>query len=248
MTIGIAKGPTLGEQVYAYIREKIVNDHYRPGQVIVESELAQELNVSRTPVSNAVIMLKERGLIEDRGGKLTVLDLSIRDVIDLYQCRLAFDGLAARLAAEWITDGELDALAGHLDVWEQVVEALDTNALWVADLSFHELIYAASRNAHLQRFSEIATDLLSTYRRVILDNLAHAPDQQRGPEDVRREHEALYARLRVRDADGAEEAARDHVRNVVAFLERVESGARDVAPRRTKSPIAVVAPPPGRRS
>jgi DNA-binding GntR family transcriptional regulator len=242
MTIGIAKGPTLGEQVYAYIREKIVNDHYRPGQVIVESELAQELNVSRTPVSNAVIMLKERGLIEDRGGKLTVLDLSIRDVIDLYQCRLAFDGLAARLAAERITEAELDALASHLDVWEQVVEAPDTNALWVADLSFHELIYAASRNAHLQRFSEIATDLLSTYRRVILDNLAHGPDQQRGPEDVRREHEALYARLRVRDADGAEAAARFHILSVVTFLERVESGTRDASLRRTSD-----APPAERR-
>jgi DNA-binding GntR family transcriptional regulator len=226
MTTGIARGPTLGEQVYAYIREKILNDYYRPGQVIVESELAQELNVSRTPVSNAVIMLKERGLIEDRGGKLTVLDLSVRDVIDLYQCRLAFDGLAARLAAQRISDADLDELAHHLDVWEEVVEAPKAHALWIADLAFHELIYAASGNPHLKRFSEIATDLLSTYRRVILDNLAHGSDHQRGPEDVRREHTALYHQLRARDAVGAEAAAREHISNVIAFLEGVESAVR----------------------
>lgn len=226
MTIGIARGPTLGEQVYAYVRERILGGNYRPGQVIVESDLAQELNVSRTPVSNAIIMLKERGLIDDRYGKLTVLNLSIRDVIDLYQCRLAFDGLAARLAAERITDTELDALTAHLDIWSQIVEVPDTQALWVADLAFHECIYAASGNPHLQRFSEMATDLISTYRRVILDNLAHGPDQKRGPEDVRREHAALVNRLVARDAAGAESAARDHIGSVIAFLESGVSPVR----------------------
>lgn len=227
---GIGKGPTLGEQVFEYIREGIVNERYRPGQVIVESELAQELQVSRTPVSNAVIMLKERGLIEDRSGKFVVLHLSIRDVIDLYQCRLAFDGLAARLASEYITEQELAELGADLGVWEQVIEAPDTNALWVADLTFHAAIYQASRNKHLRRFSEIATDLLATYRRVILDNLASHPDQSRSPEDVRDEHQAIYDALRARDADASEAAARAHIGNVIAFLRRVQSSSDAVMP------------------
>ncbi len=218
----IEKGPTLGEQVYNFIREGIINDRYKPGQVIVESELAQELKVSRTPVSNAVIMLKERGLIEDRSGKFFVLNLSIRDVIDLYECRLAFDGMAARLAAERITSQELQGLASELGVWKQVVEAPDTKTLWVADLNFHAAVYAASRNIHLRRFSEIATDLLSTYRRVILDNLSSRPDQQRTPEDVRREHEAIYEALSARDGDRAEAAARNHIGKVIEFLQRVQ--------------------------
>jgi DNA-binding GntR family transcriptional regulator len=218
----IEKGPTLSEQVYNFIRDGIIHDRYKPGQVIVESDLALELNVSRTPVSNAVIMLKERGLIEDRGGKSFVLNLSIRDVIDLYECRLAFDGLAARLAAERMTSQELQGLASELGVWKQVVEVPDTNALWVADLNFHAAVYAASRNIHLHRFSEIATDLLSTYRRVILDNLSSQPDQQRTPEDVRREHEAIYEALSARDGDRAEAAARNHIGRVIEFLRRVQ--------------------------
>jgi DNA-binding GntR family transcriptional regulator len=219
----IAKGPTLSEQVYAHIREKIVNDHYKPGQVIVESELAHELEVSRTPVSNAVIMLKERGLIEDRGGRACVLDLSIRDVIDLYQCRLALDGLAARLAAERITDEELASLEATLGVWSEPSPGL--HDLWLADLAFHDLIYLASRNAHLRRFSEIATDLVATYRRVILDNLTSGQAQQRGPVEVRREHDAMFRSLKARDGSGSEAAARAHIESVLDYLERIAAAA-----------------------
>ena len=234
---GIEKGPTLGDQVYAYIREGIVNQRYRPGEMLVESELALELNVSRTPVSNAVIMLKERGLLEVHGGRFVVLDLSIRDVIDLYQCRLAFDGMAARLAAENMSEARLRDLENGLDIWEQVIDAPDTNALWVADLGFHSAIYEGSGNTYLQRFSEIATDLLSTYRRVIIENLASHPDQSRSPDDVRREHLTIYEALSARDPDAAETQAREHIQRVIEFLNRVldNSGAFSEASSLTAS-------------
>lgn len=219
----VTKGPTLSEQVYAHIRKKILDDHYKPGQVIVESELAHELAVSRTPVSNAVIMLKERGLIEDRGGKAAVLDLSIRDVIDLYQCRLALDGLAARLAAERITDEELASLEETLGVWSE--PSPGRQDLWLADLAFHDLIYLASGNAHLRRFSEIATDLVATYRRVILDNLTSGQAPQRGPVEVRREHAEMFRNLQARDPGGSEAAARAHIESVVDYLERIAAAA-----------------------
>lgn len=219
----VSRGPTLGEQVYTYIRQRIVNGYYRPGQAIVESELATALKVSRTPVSNAVIMLKERGLIEERNGRFITLDLTVSDVIDLYQCRLAFDGLAAQLAATRITAKQLERLAGLLDVWGPSSEASDSQALWVADLSFHGLIYQASENKHLVRFSEIATDLLSTYRRVILDNLGRNEAASRSKAQVRCEHERILDALATRDARASEEAARDHVRSVVAYLERIHA-------------------------
>lgn len=61
----ISRGPALRDQVYSHIRDRIVQGTLEPGRVIVEVELAAELNVSRTPVSNALVMLKERGLLED---------------------------------------------------------------------------------------------------------------------------------------------------------------------------------------
>jgi DNA-binding GntR family transcriptional regulator len=228
----VETGPTLGEQIYGFIRDGIVHDRFKPGQLIIESKLAKEFNVSRTPVSNAVIMLKERGLIEELGGKFYVLNLSLEDVIELYQCRIALDSLATRLAAERITEEELEILASALDVWEQVTEMPETNALWIADLQFHATIYDASRNLHLHRFSETATDLLSTYRRVIVDNLSLSPDQQRTPGDVGNEHRAIYEALKARDAESAEAMARKHIENVIDFLNRVQSHHK---PTRQKS-------------
>jgi GntR family transcriptional regulator, rspAB operon transcriptional repressor len=218
----VARGPTLGEQVYAYIRERIITGYYRPGQIIVESELAHALNVSRTPVSNAVIMLKERGLIEERNGKFVTLDLTLGDVIDLYQCRLAFDGLAAHLAATRVTQERLADLTGLLDVWDQPGEEIDSKTLWEGDLAFHALIYEASANPHLIHFSQIATDLLATYRRVIVENLSQRVST-RNRSSVREEHAALIDALAMGDPVLAEEAARAHIANVISFLESVRS-------------------------
>ena len=161
----IVRGPTLSEQVYSFTRDRIVNGFYRPGQVLVEAEIASELEVSRTPVSSALIMLKERGLLEERGGKLAVPELSIKDVVDLYRCRLAFDGLATRLASELIADRDLDRLEHHLQVWERPPTDDDLHALWVADLGFHEIIYRVTGNRHLIRFAQIAHELAAVYRR-----------------------------------------------------------------------------------
>lgn len=223
----ISRGPSLGNQVYKYIREQIISNVYKPGQIIVESELANNLNVSRTPISNAVIMLKERGLVEEKNGKLAILDLSISDVIDLYQCRLAFDGLAARLAAKRINNDELHRLKVLLEIWEQPVDEFDSNSLWVADLSFHNLIYNVSNNRHLIRFSEIATDLLSTYRRVILSNLSKGNETLRTQANVRREHEHIFDALVTRDSTLAEESARNHIENVILYLEQMQNLAVD---------------------
>jgi len=219
----VMRGPTLGEQVYAYVRDQIISGHFRPGEVIVESELASALDVSRTPVSNAIIMLKERGLVEERNGRFATLDLTISDVIDLYQCRLAFDGLAAQLAADRINESQLERLESLLDAWEHPGEGVDSKSLWVADLSFHEAIYEASQNSHLIRFSEIAADLLSTYRRVILANLASSRTPGRTQADVRREHEGIFLALQQRDAGAAESLARAHVARVIEYLDSVRS-------------------------
>jgi GntR family transcriptional regulator, rspAB operon transcriptional repressor len=220
--MSVSRGPTLGEQVYAYIRQRIITGYYRPGQIIVESELAHALNVSRTPVSNAVIMLKERGLIEERNGKFATLDLTLGDVMDLYQCRLAFDGLAAQLAATRITRDQVDTLAGLLDVWDQPGGEMGSQRLWEADLAFHALVYEASANRHLIHFSEVASDLLSTYRRVIVENLSDRVST-RNRSSVRNEHAAVVDALAAGDPVLAEEAARAHISNVITFLEGVRS-------------------------
>jgi len=226
--MSIRRGATLGEQVYAYIRKNIVMGVYTSGQILVESELASELQVSRTPVSNAVIMLKERGLLEDRAGKPEVPRLSLKDVTDLYRCRLALDALATRAAAEIITPRDLARLARDLEDWHEPTVDGDRTALWVSDLGFHATIYKASGNRHLLRFAQIATELSAVYRhRTVRPLRAGAAGPLRDEDDIRREHLQILDALRDQDPAAAERAARSHIENVIEHLHRSEVTGAD---------------------
>ena len=220
----ISRGATLSEQVYNHVRERIISGDYQPGYTIIESELAQELNVSRTPVSNALIMLKERGLIKEHDGKIAVPRLNLKNVVDLYHCRWAFDSLATRLAATTIRRKDIKRLECNLQAWEKYSEEDDKQALWVADLEFHDIIYKVSNNQHLLRFAQIATELVSIYRRntiLRLDNKAQAISN-RSRSNVLEEHYNIFQALCNRDPEAAEHAASIHMRNVIAHLESIE--------------------------
>lgn len=215
----VSRGLALRDQVYNHIRDRIVNGEFEPGRVLVEVEIAAELSVSRTPVSNALVMLKERGLLEDDGGRLRVPTLNLGDVIHLYHCRMALDGLASRLAAERIGKKDLRQLEIYLRAWESPQREDDLAALWVSDLNFHQLIYKVSGNKHLIRFSEMTTELVSVYRRNTIRRMTDPQsDTTRSRNDVRAEHEAIYEAIAAQDPHRAEEAARHHIRMVVQHL------------------------------
>lgn len=207
----------LGDQVYEIIKERIITGHYNPGEIIVESDVAADLEVSRTPVSIAFVMLKERGLIERGVNKYSVTQLTLKSVLDLYKCRLAFDVLATSSAAPLVKDNDLDELETYLQIWD---ESSNPNDLWVADLRFHEKIYELSSNHHLIRFSVIATELLSIYRRINISRLHQRPAKKnRSYQDVIKEHRDIFNALVKRDEALAEQAARNHILNVIDNLE-----------------------------
>jgi DNA-binding GntR family transcriptional regulator len=217
----ISRSPSLSEQVYAYIREHIIKGDYPPGKHLSEVELAQELKVSRTPVSIALTILLERGLLEQVGPKLCVPRLTLKDVIDLYVCRLAFDATATRIAAALISKKELNQLSKHLKVWEKPSKEDDLYALWVADLSFHETIYQVSNNRHLIRFAQISAELAAVYRRNTIRYLSE-DNQQRSKEDVRLEHQRIFEALLAHDEDAAEGTAKTHIQNVIQHLRTLQ--------------------------
>jgi DNA-binding GntR family transcriptional regulator len=217
----IHRSPTLSEQVYKRIRECIIRGDYLPGSYLSEAELSKELAVSRTPISIALTMLVERGLLEQKGGRYTVPTLSLKDVIDLYVCRLASDGTATRLAATLIDKKGLAQLAKQLKIWEKPPKEDDLYALWVADLSFHETIYRVSNNRHLIRFAQIAAELAAVYRRNTIRQLSEG-NAQRSREDVRLEHQQIYEALAAHNPDAAEAAAKTHIQNVIDHLSTVE--------------------------
>jgi DNA-binding GntR family transcriptional regulator len=105
----------LRELVFESLREAIISRQLEPGERMMEIQLAEEMGVSRTPVREAIRKLELEGLVlmVPRKGAY-VAGLSLKDVADVFEIRRALEGLASELAADRITDEELENLERYL--------------------------------------------------------------------------------------------------------------------------------------
>ena len=137
----------LRELVCENIRQAIIDGTFSPGERLMEIQLADEMGVSRTPVREAIRKLELEGfvvMIPRRG--TYVADISIKDITEIYEIRISLDILAAGLAAERITDEELEQLNGYLIEIGQHIANNDMDKIVEVDTAFHDMLYTASRN------------------------------------------------------------------------------------------------------
>jgi DNA-binding GntR family transcriptional regulator len=129
--------------VYNNLRDAISDGTLSPGERITQEDLAERLNVSRSPVLQALRLLKKDGLLEDAPGRgLLVTRLDPDRISHLYQIRGALDGLAAKLAAQ-----RGQKISSHLvEYGREVSTGQNVNAMIEADVAFHKAIYEASGN------------------------------------------------------------------------------------------------------
>lgn len=147
MRLNLDKLPTRSdfvETVYNVLLDAITDGSLAPGERITQEEIAEQLHVSRSPVLQALRMLKKDGLIEDAPGRgVQVAPLDPEWVGSLYEVRGALDSLAARLAANARATIDPKLIAqGRL-----ISEGGDLKSIIDADIAFHSAIYAASGNA-----------------------------------------------------------------------------------------------------
>jgi len=140
----------LREVVCEALREAIRNGVLQPGERLMEIQLAEELGVSRTPVREAVRKLELEGyvIMMPRRGTY-VADLSIRDINEVFEIRTSLESLASGLAAERITEEELERLQRLLVSIGTNIASGDMEKIVATDTEFHELLYQASRNQRL---------------------------------------------------------------------------------------------------
>ncbi len=206
---------------YAYenIKAAILEGKHSPGTRLTEEELARNLNVSRTPVREALHLLESEMLVETipRVG-LIVPVTSIVDLEEIFEVRWAVDGHAARLAAKWITKGELLTLESTNDRVAEAAAMGDNTTVVRANLLFHRQILEAARNRRLLIINRIVADMVS---------LAMQQANLKGAEQrVFIEHRRILAALQAGDPDAAEAAARDHVQAGLEFQRRHLAEAR----------------------
>jgi len=192
------------KDAYSLVMEAIDRGEYRPGDRLVEAELADRFGVSRTPIREALQRLETQAVLSRDGRSLVVSSLDHDQLGELYVVRAELEGLAARLAAQHAAPEEIRIL------WEMVARdqalADDPEALARANKRFHHQIHLASHNRYLIQQLEMVRRSMAL---VATTSLAAAGRAARALD----EHAAIVRAIESRDGDGAEAVIRTHLSN-----------------------------------
>jgi DNA-binding GntR family transcriptional regulator len=186
------------------IREQILRGGFKPGQHLVETKIAHELNISRGPVREAFKLLRAEGLLKEEPRRGTfVVSLSAQDVREIYGLRAALEGRAARTLTRTQDAVALDALRASADDIEAAVRTGDAVAVSRADLAFHETLCRLCGNA---RIHEVFMRYVPTLR-----GLLRLDEHVLGSlEEISSQHRALVEAIGSGDEDRAAELFREH--------------------------------------
>lgn len=204
----------LRELVCENIRQAIIDGTFSPGERLMEIQLADEMGVSRTPVREAIRKLELEGfvvMIPRRG--TYVADISIKDITEIYEIRISLDILAAGLAAERITDEELEKLNSYLVEIGRYVPAMDIDKIVELDTAFHDILYKATRNERL-------VSVIGNLREQLTGIRGRSMSYPGRLVETMDEHRALVDSIASRDVERAQRAARVHIENAEQTLLR----------------------------
>ena len=202
-----SKALSLTDRAYMRLREEIITCALRPGTDIGEQELAARLSMSKTPVREALARLTLEGLVEAfprRGYRVT--PVTVKDITDIFTVRKALEGVAAELAAQRMTDAELDdleALSHETYGQDRNLPVLDFVA---ANNRFHAGI---ARGARVPRLHALITGYLEECTRLFHMGATIRDVTPETEED----HKRIVAALRARDGAAAREAIGLHTEN-----------------------------------
>ncbi|HLN13935.1 MAG TPA: GntR family transcriptional regulator [bacterium] len=198
---------TIRELLFKHLRQLIISGSYAAGAKLVEQDLAEQFNVSRTPVREAIRKLEIEGLVryQSRRGVI-VTGFSESDIDEIYATREVLEGLAARLAAEHATEQDLSALRQLLDQMSEAFAAGEYKRAAQIHTRFDDLLYQTGRNQRL-------LGILTQFSQYIEHGKLVSLTRQGRADEIRAEHAAMVEAIATRDPDAAERAARLHVAN-----------------------------------
>jgi DNA-binding GntR family transcriptional regulator len=201
----------LREQIKDVILQRIVSHEYPPGARLVETRIAQELGVSQAPVREALRDLEQLGcVVHEPFRGCSVRAFSAEELLEAFPVRAALEALAARLAAERMTEDELLRLAELLDRMRDAARRGDAHDQSRANASFHATIVRAARNATLERQWSFLEPYSRTYVTVSQPGLDLLALSDR--------HVPILEALRARDGDAAAEAMHRHLMDAAELL------------------------------
>ena len=205
------KTVSLADQVFEQLENDIIQGVYSKGEILTELKLAEQLQVSRTPIREALRRLEQERLIEDTGKGSRVLGITREDVEDIMNIRLYLEGLASYYATVNITPEGREELSHIVDLQELYYNKWDPERLRQVDDSFHDVICRLSRRSVIYDTLSPLHRKTRRYRRISMQNKERATQ-------TLKEHRAIYEAILSGNADLARELTTKHIENAKAHM------------------------------
>ena len=205
----------LRDVVFNTLREAILKGELKPGERLMELQLAAKLGVSRTPIREAIRMLEQEGLavtIPRRGAE--VAKMTEKDMQDVLQVREVLDELAASVACELITVEELKQLEQAMEDFEIATNTKDIKRIADTDMMFHDIIYHATRNPKLVNILNNLREQMYRYRVEYLKDEANYPI-------LLKEHREILKGFQEKNKNLVTESMRTHVINQATAVKTI---------------------------
>ncbi|MEM1400648.1 MAG: GntR family transcriptional regulator [Pseudomonadota bacterium] len=197
---------TRAEALCETLEAMIVDGRLSPGDKLDETELAQQFDVSRTPVREAIRALVAIGLVDASGRQgATVAQVSVSMLIEMFELMAVLEGMCAKLAARRATDDDRAKMHETHKVLETAYKERDPDKFYHVNIDFHDQLYAAAQTQFLAGQTLRLRRRLSPYRM----RVTYQPGRMLASLD---EHAAIIAAIDDRDSDRAMLAAQSHVR------------------------------------
>lgn len=197
----------LRDVVFKTLRQEILTGKLKPGERLMEIQLANKLGVSRTPIREAIRKLELDGLvimIPRRGAE--VAQITLKDLKDVMEVRCALDVLAIELACERMGRDERSKLYQACENFREAVKTKDTRKLAEADVAFHDAIVLSTGNTRLIQLVSNLSEQMYRYRfEYLKDATSHEMLQQ--------EHMEMYQSILKKDKAAAASVVRKHINN-----------------------------------
>ena len=200
---------SIADQIFDRLEKDILSGKYRRGEILSELRLSKELNVSRTPIREAIMRLEQEKLLQETGKGPIVIGISFEDMLDMYDIRLRLEGDLSRRAVSKITDEQLDELLELIELQRFYIEKQGVSyseQVKNLDSKFHEMLYTISG-------SKAYADVLKRiHKKMTKLRIASVSEENRAIKS-NEEHMEIYLALMKRDPDQVEQAVLTHIKN-----------------------------------
>ncbi len=199
----------LRDVVFNTLRQAILRGELKPGERLMEIQLANKLGVSRTPIREAIRKLELEGLvlmIPRKGAE--VADITEKSLMDVLEVRKDLEELSVRLTCDRITKEEIGELKAAAENFKETLNSTDITEIAEADVRFHDVIYAATKNQKLIQLLNNLHEQMYRYRIEYLKNEEVYPK-------LLSEHEEIISRISMGKQEEAVRIVCEHIDNQV---------------------------------